>query len=363
MQLTRIVALLVCLCPFSSAQTDAALWRFVHPNAKALIGIDVQRILKSRVASEMSAQLRAMPLPLDLPVAFSSMNLLNSIDRVILSSPGRNDGDTKAEPPLLIAVSGRFEPVKLGRMFIKGGAKPQAFKSVTIYRPQDKANSDFGFVILNSQVLLIGDVSSLCETIDRLETGTPTPARIVERARDMDIAYDFWAILLGPPSAMASERFPMADLAGKLKGFEAGIAVRDGIAMDVNLNAASELVAKEMAAQFSKMIHLVAKDHQNHPQFAGIDRRLKMSVERADLKFALRLDEKEVARMAKSFDAAHARRDALTANAHALSPSVTPLPVPPPPPQKQVIRIQGLDDGPREIPYGAMPAPPPDRRP
>jgi len=353
--------MLVCFCPLSSAQTDAALWRFVHPNAKALIGIDVQRILKSRVASEMSSQLHAMPLPLELPLAFSSMDLIHSIDRIVVSSPGRASGNTKAEPPLLIAVSGRFEPVKLGRMFVKSGAKPQAFKSVTIYRPQDKANSDFGFVILNSQVLLIGDVSSLCDAIDRLEKGTDAPARIVERARDMDIAYDFWAILLGPPSAVASERFPMADLAGKLKGFEAGIAVRDGVAMDVNLNTTSESAAKEMAAQFSKMIHLVGKDHQNHPQFAGIDRRLKMTVERSDLKFALRLDDKEVARMAKAFDVARSRRDALTAKARDVSPSVTPLPVTPPPAQKQVIRIQGLDDGPREIPYGATPAPPPYR--
>jgi hypothetical protein len=360
MLLTRIVALLVCLCPLSSAQTDAALWRFVHPNAKALIGIDVQRILNSRVASEMSSQLHAMPLPMELPVAFSSMDLIHSIDRVILSSPGRGDGDTKAEPPLLIAVSGRFEPVKLGRMFLKSGAKPQAFRSVIIYRPQDKANSDFGFIILNSQVLLIGDVGSLCDAVDRLERGTPAPARIVERARDMDIAYDFWAILLGPPSAMASERIPMADLAGKLKGFEAGIAVRDGVAMDVSLNTASESTAKEMAAEFSKMIHLVGKDHENHPQWAGIDRRLKMTVDRADLKFALRLDDKEVARMAKAFDNGQGRRDALTAKAREVMPQVTP---PPPhlPPQKQVIRIEGLDDGPREIPYRAMPAPPPGR--
>lgn len=356
MLLNRIVAVLACLCPLAVAQTDAGLWRFVHPNAKALIGIDVKRLSTSPVVGELSAQLHAMPIPMGLPLQFAGLDLLHSVDRVIISSPGRSNTNPDEEPPLLIAVSGRFEPVKLAQMFVKAGARKQVFNSVTIYRLQDQKNSDFGFVIVNSQTLLIGDVKSLFSVIERVEKGTVAPPPIVERARDMDVAYDFWAILLTTPSAMASDRLPVMDMA-KLNGFQAGIAVRDGLAIDVNLNTITEKAAKDISGQLSQLIHLAAKDRDNHPEWSGLDRKLKIRVERADVHLALRMDAKEVGRMAKAFDDARARGLALSAKAQQATAArvapneQTPQPIKPVEPLKQVIRIEGLDGGPREIPY------------
>jgi hypothetical protein len=346
----RIVAVLACLFPLGSAQTDAGLWRFVHPNAKALIGIDVQRIRTSRVAAEMATQWNSMlaTMPLQIP----GMDLLKSIDRVVISSPGPSSAGTTGEPALLIAVSGRFEPEKLRKMLLKSGSKPQEFHSVTIFRPQDSASKDFGFVVLNSQTLLIGDMKSLCSTIERVEhDSAATPPGIVDRAHDMDVAYDFWAILLMPPSSLGGDRFPMANMDGKLNGLEAGIAVRDGFAFDVNLHAMSEPAAKEIAAQFSKLVHLAAKDRENHPEWAGLDRKLKIVIEHADVHFALRLDTREVARMTKSLSDGWERGRTLAlgdAVPQLLETPIQPKKIPEPP---LVIRIDGLDEGPRQIPY------------
>src|ERR1039457_2286087 len=214
----RIVTVLACLCLLvptpAAAQTDEGLWRFVHPNAKALIGIDVQRIRTSHVAGEMASQWHSMVTAMPFPLP--GMDLIETIDRVVVSSPGRNEKDPDEEPPLLIAVSGKFEPGKLRQMLLKAGSKPQAFNSVTIYRPQDKSSQDFGFVVLNSQTLLIGDVKSLCAAIERVERDPAAPPPgIVERARDLDLAYDFWAVLLTPPSSLGGDRFPLADVAGE----------------------------------------------------------------------------------------------------------------------------------------------------
>lgn len=351
MQLNRLLAALACLCPLAPAQTDPGLWRFVHPNAKALIGIDVHRIRTSRLVAEMSSQLHAVPLPVPLPLHMPGMELLDSVDRVILSSPGVNPSSSDQEPPLLIAVSGRFELVKLAAMLKKAGARPQMLESVTIYRLQDQANSDFGVVLLNSQTELIGDVKSLATVIERVGKGTPVPPGIVEHARDLDIAYDFWAILSAPPSAVASDRFPISGMAGKLNGFEAGIALRDGLLINVNLNTVSEAAAKSMYSQISKVIHLASKDRENHPEWAGLDRKLKFTVEHSDLHVALKLDNSEVARLAQGFDKARLRRPGLTANAtEPPSRSVTPQQSN----QKKVIRIEGLDGGPLEIPYNPI---------
>ena len=351
MQLNRIVAVFACLCPLAPAQTDAGLWRFVHPNAKALIGIDVHRIRTSQLVTEMTSQLHGIGLPVPLPLHMPGMDMINTVDRVIISSPGRNPNDPNQEPPLLIAISGQFEPGKLGERLLKAGARRQVFESVTIYRLQEQASSDFGFVVLNSQTLLIGDVKSLFAIIERVGKGAAAPPGIVERARDLDIAYDFWAILLTPPSAMASDRFPITDMAEKLNGFEAGIAVRNGLIIDVNFNTTSEAAAKAMSAQLSKFIHLAAKDRENHPEFAGLDRKVKFTVDRSDLHLALHIDTQDTSRLAKAFSAARAKRQGFSAQA--IEPPSSEAPVKQLE-QKQVIRIEGLDGGPREIPYRSM---------
>lgn len=348
----RIVTVLACLCPLLpalvNAQTDAGLWRFVHPNAKALIGIDVQKIRTSHAAEAMAAQWQSMVTA--MPFTLPGTDLIKSIDRVVVSSPGRNEKNPDEESPLLIAVSGKFEPGKLRQMLLKSGSKPQTFNSVTIYRPQDSASQDLGFVVLNSQTLLIGDVKSLWAAIERVERDpAAAPAGIVERARDLDVAYDFWAVLLTPPSSIGGDRFPLLDVAGDLTGLEAGIAVRDGLVFDVNLHAISEPAAKEMADQFSKLIHLAAKDRENHPEWAGLDRKVKVVVEHSDVHFAMRFDNKDVTRMAKAMDDGRARRQQLAAKAAPLPEK--PIEVPKAPEGPQVIRIEGLEGGPREIPY------------
>src|SRR5581483_11766827 len=218
MQNVRIVAAFALLAPLAAGQTDAGLWRFVHPNAKALIGVDVHRIKTSALAQEMSSQLKSVHLPMGFSIPGPGgkiaandvsdwMQLVNSVDRLVVSSPGRAaTASPNEEPPILIAMSGHFEPVKLAKMFEKAGCRPQHYESITIYRPQQGASTEFGFVILNSQTLLIGDAKSLFLVIDRVEKGGANPPPIVEQARDMDVAYDFWAVLLTPPSAMSSNR-------------------------------------------------------------------------------------------------------------------------------------------------------------
>ena len=353
----RIVTVLACLCPFvpspADAQTDAGLWRFVHPNAKALIGIDVERIRTSRVAEAMVSQWHGMISALPFPIPGG--DLIKSIDRVVVSSPGRSEKNPDEEAPLLIAVSGKFETGKLRQMLLKSGAKPQAFNSVTIYRPQDSANQDIGFVLLNSQTLLIGDIKSLCSTIERVarDPGAAPPS-IVERARDLDVAYDFWALLLTPPSSLGGgDRFPLADFAGDLTGLEAGIAVGDGLVFDVNLHSRSEAAAKDIAEQFTELIHVASKDKENHPEWSGLDRKLKVTVEHADVHFAMRFDTKDVTRLAKAMDA-RARRQQLAAAAPEV-PEKKLESRDAPPEQKKVIRIEGLDGGTREIPYKQPP--------
>ena len=327
---------LVFACPIVWGQTDTGLWRYAHPNAKALIGIDVEQVRKSQMAEQFRTQVKAAKFPMSFP----GMEFLNAVDRVIISSPGRVTDNPKEEPPVLIAVRGHFDLVKLRQALVKSGAKPQAFQSLTIYRPQEKANSDFGFAPLDSETLLIGDANSLFQTIERLKQTPEQSPSILQRARQLDSQYEFWAILTMPPAAMASSRVPFAEALQNLTGLEAGFSVRDGLAFQITLNALTEAAAKEIGAHVLKLVRLAAKDKEMHPEFSGFDKKLKVAVDNTSVQLGLKLDAQEMARLAKALEKNRMQRPG---QAQAVL-------APKPQPVKQVIRIEGLDDGPREIP-------------
>lgn len=312
------------------------MWRYAHPNAKALIGIDVRQMRKSQVAEQFRTQVKAAKFP----IAFPGMEFLDAVDRVMISSPGRLTENPKEEPPVLIAVRGHFDLTKLRQAFVKSGAKPQAFQSLTIYRPQDKGSSDFGFAPLDSQTLLIGDANSLFQAIERLKQTAEQGPSILERARQLDSQFEFWAILAMPPAAMAGSRIPFAEALHDLSGLEAGFSVRDGFGFQITLNTLTEAAAKEIGAQVLKLVRLAAKDKEMHPEFSGLDKKLKVAVDKTSVQLGLQLDQQDMARLAKAMEKNKMQR----------SGQAQAVLAPKPEPVRQVIRIEGLDDGPREIP-------------
>src|ERR1700683_5527693 len=90
-------------------QPNPALWRFVNPNAKALIGIDWARIRPLQAG----AMIREQGLTAGGLAAVPGLDLLDAIDRVLISSPGKNSSDDSAESPILIAIHGRFDAAQV----------------------------------------------------------------------------------------------------------------------------------------------------------------------------------------------------------------------------------------------------------
>src|SRR5271169_3680829 len=104
----------------AAAQSEPALWRFVHPNAQALISIDWARIRQSPAGALIrDSWLTSGALP-----AIPGLELLNDIDRVLISSPGNSSPDESTQQPVLIAIHGHFDPAKVRQVFTHLGAKP-----------------------------------------------------------------------------------------------------------------------------------------------------------------------------------------------------------------------------------------------
>jgi len=336
-----VIALFAILAPatmWAQAQSSAGIWQYAHPDAKAMVGIDVARIRNSPIGDQVHTQLKDFTLPLDVP----GMEFLSSIDRLLLSSAPRKTEDPNEEPSLMIAIKGHFDTAKLREAILKSGAKPQKFDSFTVYRPQDKSSNEFGLTVIDKETLLIGDANSLFQVLARTKHGVSTDntAPILARARQMDSEYDFWAILTSPASGIASSHIPFADALQMVQGLQAGLSLRGGLVFDLALDTPSEDAAKEMSKQFTKLVRLAAKDKERHPEFAGLDKKLKVVVDDSSVHVSIRVDTQQALTLFKAFEQTTPKKQ-----------PVQVVAAKPEPPQKQVIRIEGLDEGPREIPF------------
>ena len=109
-RLRASLAFAVLLVPIvASGQADPALLRFVYPNAKALISIDWARIRQSQAG----AMIREKWLNTGFAAAIPGIELINDIDRVLISSPGKTETGENAEAPVLIALYGHFDAAKV----------------------------------------------------------------------------------------------------------------------------------------------------------------------------------------------------------------------------------------------------------
>jgi len=329
----------------ASAQTNPALLRFVHPDAKALISIDWKRLRQSHLGTMIRQKwVDGSGIP--------GTELLNDIDRVVISSPGKNDADASPEDaPLLIVVGGRFDLAKVREILLAQGAKPQKFNNVEVFRPQGKTSKEMAFVLLDAQTILIGDPRSIFGCLERSAFPTPAPGpnSLLARAAQIDTNYDVWA-LMTTPNVLASDRLmamlTSSEVGSEAHGFQIGLSLRDGFTIDTTMTLQSEGAAKRMASELSKMLKLTIKDKLGEPTMLDMEKKLKVGSEGAVVKIAMHMTQQELDKNAQIFAVSQKKPAAPVAVVH---PQV--VPPPPIPAEKKVIRIEGLDEGTREIPY------------
>jgi hypothetical protein len=343
MRLARLWFVLVPM--FASAQTDPGPWRFVDPGAKAVISVDWKRVSHS----QLGVMLREKWLD-PAAVSIPGIEFLDDVDRFLLTSRGGDPGGETEEAPLLVVVTGHFDLPKIRALLAAHRTKPQQFNSFLVYRPQGKNAKDLAFVLFDPQTILIGDSRSIFASLDRIafQHAAPDANSILARASEMEKNYDAWALVTAP-GALAGNRLTEfltgAGLDAEAQGFEAGVSLRAGLAADITVLFSSEDDAKSMTTEFSKIVHLAARDKSGEAFLQDFEKRLKFTTEGPRIKITLRLTPQELEKNAQLFAARKRLPDA------DIRPVVKSTPAPPPPPERQVIRIEGLDGGTREIPY------------
>jgi hypothetical protein len=315
----------VLVTPLLAGGPDASLWRFIHPNAKALVGIQWSKVQQSEVGRWIQQRwINGESIP--------GIEFLPAIQEVLISSPGPAAGSDDGDPPLLIAIRGHFDLAKVQQQLLVGqGHRAQMFGTVPVYRPAAKGSTEPSFALLSSEIILVGDLHSLYSTIERsrLPASEDDDEGFLGRAQLLATHYDCWAIM-SEPGAMKD--FLFASLAGKTlssesQGFEAGISVKDGLAIDVVLTSRSERGARTLCAKLNHMLKSSTKDGAS-PEYGALFQKLQITSDHTSVFITLRMNRQETAASLKI-------------------PQVAPTPTHAA--ANKVIRIEGLDEGVREV--------------
>ena len=351
------LALAVLLAPVvAKGQSDPSLWRFVNRNTKALIGINWARIRPLRAGEIVREQWLTAGVLASVP----GVELLDDIDRVLISSPGKNLSDDSAESPILIAIHGHFDAAKVRRVFTHLGARPQTYNSFQVYRPQrrnpqDADAKDVAWVQFDAETILYGDAPSVFGALDRNQFAPASQQPIVARAAEMDANYELW-VIMDAAEMVSNDQiaalFRGGEWTSEAQGVEAGFNLRAGLAADVTVHFSSDVIAKRVASELTRIINVAARDKSVGPQMQKFARKVKFNVDGSAAKVSFRLTEQELEEGAIAFVAG--QKAAALATAASTNPPLAPTPAPTPVAasgRPAVIRIEGLDEGTREIPF------------
>jgi len=320
------------------------MWQFAPANTKAFIGIRWNNVRDSQIARALKQQLTdggfaAMPF----------FSILKDIDEAIIASPGKqpDDPDDK-QAPVLIRVTGHFRAGELERMLSSEGTHAQSYRQKKVYR--QKKSGDMAVTLVDDHTLLLGDAASVFAALDRMEWPAPATNPLLARAMKLRADYDLWALSAIAPTELAGRLMPDLPLFGDANGLELGVSLRTGLDLKLGLDTASDESAAKLAAELQKVLKLTAKDmlqgadRAKTADIASAMKKIQIGADKSSVRLTLRLDAAEVERSLA--EAANRRRAARPTVAQ----TIPSRPQPPPPPQNQSIHIEGLDDGPKDVP-------------
>ena len=370
-RLIRKIRGLVALIALSASAMVAATigasepmaWRFAHPEAQVLAGVDFRRLAETPDGTQFAAALGGP--------------LLEQAERLLMSSVVDSGGKRSD----VLILSGTFSLAQLRRMAMQEGAKMVPYKGLEIAAPAGAKAADPHLAWITGPgggtTVLIGTRPAIQAAAERSKAHVESLASVnplFARARDLAGEYPIWVSCESVPQGFGPksfEQFAENDQpdGGQLEGFDVGVAVAKtpGVHMWVwttNEATSGEALKRLQASAGSKERFVLSSWL---PELKGgldgnamvmaaplVTGKMALRVGPLLAAFALPVDVKPEELSAGPALAVRAKVDAnvpMTGVAKVIPAAAPRLE----PPKKLFVRIEGLDEGMKDIPYTAKP--------
>jgi hypothetical protein len=331
----------------ATAESHPAWWTYASPEATALVGIRWETLRASPFAAAISSELADGG-----SLRFPDLACLRDAQQFIISSPA-----------LLAMVTGNFPTAMLREQATHASMKAATYRGVPLWVHPSKET--LSVAVISEQLLLVASRRSLEAAIDRTDPENARPANrryspLLARAARFSHNADLWVIATQLPDPLASLFVPIE---AEAKSFEGSLSLREGLHVEAVLDAGSADGAKGVAGELRKSI----------PSLPEIARGLQVAAGESNVILALDVSREQLAagwrdqpvvaaelpssgpapEVATTAEPPPVVETATVARTAAATPSrpapIEPVKEPAKPEPPQIIRIIGLDEGPREI--------------
>jgi len=321
-----------------SAESHPTWWTYASPEATALVGIHWETLRLSPFAAAITAELADGG-----SLRFPDLACLRDAQQFIISSPA-----------LLAMVTGNFPAALLREQAAQASMKAATYHGVPLWIHPSK--DTLSVAVISEGLLLVASRRSLEAAIDRTDPESSRPANrryspLLARAARFSHNADLWVIATQLPDPLASLFVPIE---AEAKSFEGSLSLREGLHVEAVLDAGSADDASGVAGELRKSI----------PSLPAIARGLQVAVAESSVVLALDVSREQLAAgwrespvvaatppmVAEAPSRVAAAPPPIPASVRAATENPPPrIPDPPKPEAPQIIRIIGLDEGPREI--------------
>lgn len=319
MSVRTLLVVFAATASLALAESHPAWWSWASPEATALVGIRWDAVKQSPFAGAIGAELSGSGLGLP------DLNCLHRAQRLLISSPA-----------LLAVASGDFPAAALQQEAADKGFKRELYRNVVLYLPASE--QALGVAQIDEHIILMAARKTLESAIDRSASDSRLYSPLLANAARYAQSGDLWVVARHLPDPLANVFVPIDSPA---LGFEGSVNLQNGLDVEASFDTVSPEVAQAMAEGL----------RQAAPSLPAIARDLKVTADGIRVVIAL---EASAARLNAELREGEGSAPAVPAPApEPPKPAEPPKPVEPPKPQ--VIRIFGLDEGVREIPFPPKP--------
>jgi hypothetical protein len=327
-----LLALPLVAAPELETRPEPSAWRFAHPDAQILAGADLFRLGQSPLGEKLRQRFLAAMGP----------ELSRHVQRLLVSTTFGADGAADS----ILILSGPLNATRIKQMAAQGQAPIKNYKGVEVILPPSGAPDETHFAIVDAQTALLGTRLGVAGAIDRsLRTARPHGEAnpLFARALDLGKEAEVWVITdelpagFGPASWDSQASLELVLTVKQDAGLAIGIALTDPTQVDAALQPIdADRFAKPPAPYVlaSWLPKLASLRQSSGLVLAGQLGEAATLEQFPTLAATLGLPVKPAAPPLE-----------LTAN--------RPKPAPPVEPPPMRVRIEGLDNGPLEIPYQA----------
>ncbi len=324
--------------------------RYVHPQAKAMAGVDWTRISASPLARKLATQFDG--LGIKKKASAEGMDFVSDIEKVVFSSPGEagaKEGTMRLseEAPFVVSMQGHFKIDAIRKSLMARKATRMVQQNAELWLPP---KGDTSLAIVNSQVMLLGDRKSIRAALDayaaQVEPGDSEENPVANRAAELSSQYDIWLVsdasLEGFSNAAPG---PQGEMLKGVDQFELGVSLRAGLKADVSLHGRTPEDTSKLGIMLAGLKGLLAlsTEQKKDPDLTAMLDKLKIGTADDRVMISVEFSQKELDR---GIDSMVAGRTGAKAKSKPEPVAKAPAPAPPPP---MVVRIYNAEGGTREF--------------